>query len=1288
MRDRIRQSAWWWLAIGLTAAKLWLTRSQPVYGIGPAIHDDRLFAELAGHIIRGEWLGPYNQLTLAKGPAYPLFLAANFWLGWPLGFTQQLLYALGCAVLVFSLRPWVRHPAASGLLYLTLLLNPMSFEGPSLSRLMRQNLTTPLVLLVLAGCCGWLARRHRPWCQQAGWAVLAGLSLGVFWLTREEGIWLIPALTVLGTGAVWSLRRQWRTHLKAAAGAGAFFVAGWTAPLLVVSTLNFHYYGWFGTVEFRAPEFQDAYGALTRLKQDPVLVPAVAVSQQMRESAYAASPSFAKLRPLLEGPVGEHWADHNAFGPNRREILGGWFMWALRDAVAASGQAADAGKAMAYYQRVATELNAACDSGRIPAGPRRRGFMPALHADQLPSVVAGELDYLRFFLGFKAFSARAPESSGDYAELLPIREITRDRLTPAPRDPAPSTPDQERINAWKLDVLDRVGSWLCIGDTLFIGLAHLIILIRLFEPTTWSRPGRLLLLAFVAWLASLTQLTVNTLVHVTSFEYQYPAAMAPSYPLMLLFAGLVLIDSLRVWTARWRWYPTPEPKRLPSPLGIALFSCGVASVILAFRLREIHLYTGDVAINDQWKIEAADLLLPWLQGTLRPWHFLIAHFEHLPVWTRLLSWAEVALTGRWDPLLQATVNSVLYILFAGLLLRRMARTVTGPAFILLSLLILACGSLPHAWENTTWGFQSQFPWALLFLILYGDATHRLAPGSRGWWWGQLAGLAGLFTLASMWLAPLAALGASLWVQPRGQRIRYIGLGLVAVGLGAIVVIRAIAPPGGAFAQTAGSPLHFLHALLDLLSWPTSWPGALIVMNLPFIVFVLRLRGQADATPFDRLTMTLGLWSWGQAAALAYARSADYTGYVSRYGDLLVVGLLANGLALARMAPVARRWHPLLPMYALVWGALTATGLISISTTGHTTYFHEHAAAHAKVRRDAVQAYLTNHDQTQLENPGTRWLLYQDVSQVTGLLDEPKFRQLLPASVNPFNPPTRSGTAVRFALEHWHWLLAAGCMLAAGGFFTMKSGSQREYGRDDSAFPSGRLLRERDWQLAALAALLAFASLLCWPNWLTFDQSTRWRQLIQGPGSLGPLTLKSMQPLALPDSRLVGAAPLAPAPLRDLFFGTAPEGPELTGTFLSSRFTIGTPWLVVPCAGFPVSHGNGLRIRIEDQAGGIVTEVAHPGPNPTEISFWTADVRPYLGQTARLVLYDGRTGTEAWVAAAPPIATNDPELAGRLAARLRLERLASTHSALGWICLSSILLLAASWLLRPAGPERH
>ncbi|HYN43588.1 MAG TPA: hypothetical protein VE129_17555, partial [Thermoanaerobaculia bacterium] len=183
-----------WILAGALVALFagWLHSVLPLTAIGDASHDDALYIRLADSAARGEWLGPYDETTLSKGPFFPLFAAAAHRAGIPLFQAERSLYAGACALLVLSVASAVRTNAMRFVLFAILILNPVV-----VTRAAREGIYPALTLLVLAGGIGvlcWLPSSHR---RAAPWAGLCGVSLGALWLTREEGIWIVPSVALL-----------------------------------------------------------------------------------------------------------------------------------------------------------------------------------------------------------------------------------------------------------------------------------------------------------------------------------------------------------------------------------------------------------------------------------------------------------------------------------------------------------------------------------------------------------------------------------------------------------------------------------------------------------------------------------------------------------------------------------------------------------------------------------------------------------------------------------------------------------------------------------------------------------------------------------------------------------------------------------------------------------------------------------------------------------------------------------------------------------------------------------
>lgn len=403
---RVDPNGPWRLAtVGLGLAYCWLAVQLPMWIFAQGRHDDALFVRLGREISEGRWLGAYDQYTLMKGPGYPLFLAGNAWLGLPISFTHAILHcaAAGAAGwLVAQVGRSRRLGIAAGL---CLLLLPVSI-APPLRRLFRDAIYAEQVVmaLVLWGAAFCVARSRG---ARVAAGALAGLWTGWVWLSREEGVWLLPMLVVGVAVATLGQRRKesrWSTI-------GVVLLAASVAFLAVVGGFRLgnriQYGKWVG-VEIHDRDFRRALATLQGVRVgEPVRF--VPVTRAAREAIYAISPAFAALRPHLDPPSGPVWQDGCAFYPETcGEIAGGWFLWALRGASARAGFHSTPATAAAHYRRVAVEVETACAAGTLHCEPRFFSFMPSVSSSQLANfprrVVAAA--------GIVALWGREPDAGG------------------------------------------------------------------------------------------------------------------------------------------------------------------------------------------------------------------------------------------------------------------------------------------------------------------------------------------------------------------------------------------------------------------------------------------------------------------------------------------------------------------------------------------------------------------------------------------------------------------------------------------------------------------------------------------------------------------------------------------------------------------------------------------------------------------------------------------------------------------------------------------------------------
>ena len=185
---------WSWPGRSMALARGWIRLRLPADGDRRrpprrrSLHPSRRFGW--SHV----WLGPFDESSLSKGPFLPLSPPRSPRRGFPC--SGRGLYTGPARSSSCSVRFHRPTNATRFVLFAILVLNPVV-----VTRAVREGIYPALTLLVLAGGVGVfssflprIAARQR---RQA-----SAVSRWGFWLTREEGIWIVPSVTLLLVAAI------------------------------------------------------------------------------------------------------------------------------------------------------------------------------------------------------------------------------------------------------------------------------------------------------------------------------------------------------------------------------------------------------------------------------------------------------------------------------------------------------------------------------------------------------------------------------------------------------------------------------------------------------------------------------------------------------------------------------------------------------------------------------------------------------------------------------------------------------------------------------------------------------------------------------------------------------------------------------------------------------------------------------------------------------------------------------------------------------------------------------
>jgi hypothetical protein len=506
-------------------------------------HDDGLFLRGASYLAAGDWLGPFNNLTLAKGPAFPAFIAVMHWLRLPLMLGLQVTVvlaalALAACVWVVTRRDW---PAAAT--FLIVALNPTNFSAQA-SRVIRDSWYASLSVLFIAvlflAVYGAARGRRLSWAVPAG--ALAGLCGAAYWLCREEGPWIVPSVAILVVGLPLGLFYRWRRQpVEARPSAdllrrrglrvGAVLLAalvGFGAPIELVRAENQSHYGAALTTDWANGKIARAYSDWTRVRAG-TLFPRVPISHEQRLAVYAVSPAAMRLRSFLESKDDPWKAIQCAHTDPCDELTGAYMLWAIRDAAAGQGLFASEQSAQIYFGHLSDQIQAACNDGKLTCAAR---LPVSLQPFQRTSVSA----FTSSFTG-GLWDLVADEDLYSPLQSVPsIPQPERDQLlsllagAPATQIEADQEASQFTAGDWLYDALDFIYRVLVPLLTL-LGLCGLGI--ALWRPS-WPRAA-LAALCLALAVGVLVRTGLIALVDSAEFPAREPSYEFPSHAFLLAF---------------------------------------------------------------------------------------------------------------------------------------------------------------------------------------------------------------------------------------------------------------------------------------------------------------------------------------------------------------------------------------------------------------------------------------------------------------------------------------------------------------------------------------------------------------------------------------------------------------------------------------------------------------------------------------------------------------------------------------------------------------------------------
>ncbi|MDR3456714.1 MAG: hypothetical protein P4N60_04670 [Verrucomicrobiae bacterium] len=482
---------------------------------------------------------------------------------------------------------------------------------------------------------------------------------------------------------------------------------------------------------------------------------------------------------------------------------------------------------------------------------------------------------------------------------------------------------------------------------------------------------------------------------------------------------------------------TPTAPKTDPPKVFAWWLAALLLVVLGAKLWTVQLFGSPLPLWDQW-YEAKDLFRPWMEGSLTWRDFFAPSNEHRIFFTHLLDYTVISLNGRWEPMLQLTVNCFIHAGFAGALATALWLFLGRQNGWLICSLLAPFYALPYAAENTLWAINSQQYFMSLAALGTIAGLGFGKPGGPRWWLGLAAAFASPLTMASGFLAPLTVgglVGLRLLKNRRLEKGGLVTCALCGLAVAAGLALKVSMPDDEPL--RAHTPGEFFNAFAHNLAWPfIDHPKLMCLVTLLPLALLLGFyfRKNFPDVRAAEFILALALWSGLQSAAIAFGRANYGDGFpASRYMDVLNILVITGIFAILLLQ---RRWLPpgpgkqIAPLLPLIYAAIMLFCTVKISQLVVDQLLVPTRLTNL-IAEERVETFRATGDEKEFFAAPT---VRPDPKVVLGILQNEKLRPILPGICQPPGrrpPPYRLMVPTEFLLAHATLILAAGLVLFTG-----------------------------------------------------------------------------------------------------------------------------------------------------------------------------------------------------------------------------------------------------------------